>query len=238
MNEIEDLVQASIIILNESQNKALDKRTLMWNLYSNIQNNFDCSFTYFRVKDILLQNSFLYTISIYEHPDYNDYISYFNKLKYKDFEYIRKIPTQKYDRNTNPTTSFYVKDENRIFFFYGSLLWKRLIRKNEPYPKNLDVFEIALIMMAEAETLQHIDLIYEWYAFIINFYDWFSGDRDFEILKEKYFIEMKDIFLRTKARKSTKEHYPSLHINNKDELKDLALYLDKELLKIKTWFIE
>ncbi len=238
MYEIEGLVESSIITLDKSKNKSLDRKTIIWNLYHNIQNNFDCSFTNFRVMDILLKTSFTNTIEIKEHPDYDHYKAYFKELTNKNFEFICKNPLEKWDGRTNPSTSYYSNRENKIFFDYGSLLWKRIVQEDEPDPKNIDVFEIGLIIMREAQVLGYTDLIYEWYGFTINFFDWFSKGRDFEELKSKYFIEMKEIFLTSGAKKNIPEHHPSLHVHDQDELKKISIYFDENLLKIISWFIK
>lgn len=78
MYEIEGLVEYSIKTLDKSQNKNLNKKTLIWNLYNNVQGSFDCSFTHFRVMDILLKNRFTNTINIQEYA-----IKVFTTLNYK-----------------------------------------------------------------------------------------------------------------------------------------------------------
>ncbi|MCF6350206.1 MAG: hypothetical protein L3J23_04135 [Flavobacteriaceae bacterium] len=236
MYEIESLVEDSIRTISKSKNSNLNKRLIIWNLYNNVQDNFDCSFTNFRVMPILLKNAYTYVINIEEHPDYKLYKTYFEGLKNVDFEFINKNPTEEWNRETNPSTCYY--GENKIFFDYGSFLWKKNIKKEELEPKNLDVFEIALTLVKEAEKQKDIDLIYQWYGFVINFYDWFSENRDFKVLKEMYFIEMKQIFLSNYDSKNIPEHHKNLHIHNQDELKKISYYFKEKLLEIMKWFIK
>ena len=239
MYEIESLVQESIETINVSKNENIDKRNLIWNLYHNIQDNFDCGYTHFRVIDILLKYSFTYQINITEHPDYKEHKKYFKEIEQKGKDtFVLKKPTQEWNRKDNTYTCFYKSDENKLYFDYGSLLWERLIkRNNDKSPIKLEVFEIGLLIMREAKNIGEIQLIYEWFGFVMNFYDWFHNNRSFEENKKMYLIEMKDIYLQSGANKNVMEHHRSLHVHNKEELKRIAIYFDDKLLKIFEWFI-
>ena len=87
MYQIEDLVEASV---NQLCQVAIDPYQL-WNdihyLYE-FQDQFDCSFTHFRVLQELLDCGFMIPLEPCEHPLYIQDKESFNRLVQEDFAYL------------------------------------------------------------------------------------------------------------------------------------------------------
>lgn len=79
MHEIEDLVEQSIRAIDKSAMEKSAKRDTYFSLY-NFQGQFDCSYTNFRVADILIKNEFTFFFDIESHPDYLINKEYFDSL--------------------------------------------------------------------------------------------------------------------------------------------------------------
>lgn len=236
MYEIEGLVESSINAIGKTQNTSLDKKTIIWNLYDKVQNNFDCSFTNFRVMNILLETGYTQTIAVQEHPDYKTNQAFFDGLKEKGFTSILKNPSKPWSRE-NPSTSYYSQKQDLIYFDYGSPLWKQIQQGEAPNPTNLNVFETGLLVMKEAEKLKDLTLISEWYGFISNFYSFFGDAKNFEDLREQYLNEMKTIYLRSEACKIISDSHENLRVPDEEKLKAISAYFDDDLLEVMRWFV-
>lgn len=81
MHEIEDLVEWSVRVL-DARHPVADRRVRDWigELYS-FQGGYDCSFTHFRVMEILLAREYSFRFGIDEHPDYPERREFFDGLK-------------------------------------------------------------------------------------------------------------------------------------------------------------
>ncbi|MGW4532181.1 hypothetical protein ACWEOI_14645 [Nocardia sp. NPDC004340] len=81
MHEIEDLVERSVRVL-DARHPGADRRVRDWigELYS-FQGGYDCSFTQFRVMEILLGRGYCFRFGIEEHPDYRGRREFFDGLQ-------------------------------------------------------------------------------------------------------------------------------------------------------------
>ncbi|MFJ5774616.1 hypothetical protein [Streptomyces sp. NPDC093094] len=87
MHEVEDLVTDSIRLLD--RHAAADDprvRDRFAALYG-FQDGYDCSFTHFRVMDILLRRRYTYRFPLDHHPDHAERSAYFDALT--DFTALR-----------------------------------------------------------------------------------------------------------------------------------------------------
>lgn len=67
MWEVESLMEDTIRLLDRSECSAAEKRNLIWHTFQ-LQNQFDCGFTHFRLMDILLKNGYVQQYDIEHFP--------------------------------------------------------------------------------------------------------------------------------------------------------------------------
>lgn len=190
MWEIEALVENAIQLITKSEKDTLKKRLIIWNLYE-IQDQFDCSFTNFRVMDLLLQTGYTKTISIEEHPDFSKNNSYFEELKSKDFEFINVKVGKKWDPD-NPVAAYWDQKTGFIYYDLGSPLWEELEGEK---PQELALYDLGLEIIKESHEQKDKNGVYDWTAFLINYgLNYFEQSQSLEVLKEQYFKTIKSIF--------------------------------------------
>lgn len=166
MHEIEDLVEETTHLVDQSS--ALDlmaKRDILFNLYQ-LEAFFDTSYTHFRVMDILLKNRFVYRIPVAEYPQLG--ITAGQLPADEDGDWV-------YDEDQNVLA--YAQPENGTMYLYGDagdLLWKRLgeldilPEADQQPPQQFSIPHLVNIIMLEAERQQQADLLKEWYNLFVN----------------------------------------------------------------------
>lgn len=190
MWEIEALIEGAVQIVCKSEKDNLYKRAIIWNLYET-QGQFDCSFTNFRVINLLLEAGYTKTISIKEHPDFSENTTYFEALKTKDFEFINKKVGQKWSAD-NPVAAYWDKKTGLIYYDLGSPLWEKLEKET---PKEFALYDLGLEIIKEADEQNYKNGVYDWTAFLINYgLNYFEQNETIEVLKETYFKTIKRIF--------------------------------------------
>lgn len=190
MWEIEALIENAVQLISKSKKEDLHKRSFIWNLYE-IQGQFDCSFTNFRVMDVLLETGYTKTISIEAHPDFSKNNAYFEELKSKDFEFINVKIGKKWDAD-NPVAAYWDKKTGLIYYDLGAPLWEQLEKE---IPQELALYDLGLEIINEAHEQKDKSGVYDWTAFLINYgLNYFEQTSSIEVLKEQYFKTIKTIF--------------------------------------------
>lgn len=185
MWEFESLVEESIKLVDKIDTTDEKKNQLIGNLYA-IQEQFDCSFTNFRVMPILLKTGYTKTIDYTEHPDYKGNEAYFEELLTKNgTSFIYQDITQKWHRRTNPVVAYLSPKDKQIYIDFGSPL-----RKEEAVLENMFSYDLGIYLIREADKLGRKAEIYDWTAYLMAFGD----DVESEELIEKYFKEIKAIW--------------------------------------------
>jgi len=163
-HQIEDLVEDSIIIINNTDLSKLDKRDLIYNLYQ-FQYKFDTNNTLIRVRDILLKNHFLYSLPIKEHIDYSANKAYFIELD-KDAQVW--IPAYV----DEPEKGSVYLSENKIWFEVNDEYWKRirlnLPTKEQRIPKELSIINLLYRMLTLSMQQDNKLVAKRWYAAFVN----------------------------------------------------------------------
>lgn len=187
MWEFEALVEEAIKLVDKIDTTNEKKIQLIGNLYA-IQEQYDCSFTNFRVMPILLKTGYTKTIDYTEHPDYKGNEAYFEELlTKKDTEFIYRDITQKWHRRTNEVAAYFNPKDRKIYINFGSPL-----RKDEPPLEMMYSYDLGLYLIREADKLNLKEPVYDWAAYLIAF----GEDVEAEELIEKYFKEIKKIWLK------------------------------------------
>ena len=196
------------------------------NLY-NLQNQFDCSFTHFRLMDLLLKHDFVQQYDINDFPMTKEYPNFFSELSKKDFDWIWKNPTKKWSKN-NPAIAYWDKKSNKIFVDFGSEFYTK--NKDEVIKKS--PLDFGYLIIQEGSRQNDKSIVYDWTAFMINYLlAWFSTNQSTNELKTNYFSE-----IRNAIHKFDFSNYKALHegldINNIPEywLKEMS-EKQKELIR-------
>ncbi|SHN33228.1 hypothetical protein [Chitinophaga sp. CF418] len=187
--EIEGLIEYGIILVDKTDRTNEEKIKLIGNLYA-IQQQFDCSFTNFRVMPILLKSGYTRTIDYKEHPDYKGNESYFEKLLEKDdIEFIYRDIKEEWSE-TNKMVAYLDRDTRKIYIDYGSPL-----RKAEGALEVMNVYDLGIYLIREAHKRQDKGLVYDWTAFLLHIGPhWLDKKMPVEELINSHFEEIKRIW--------------------------------------------
>ncbi|MER6913584.1 hypothetical protein ABT354_18100 [Streptomyces sp. NPDC000594] len=170
LHEIEDLVAESVRVL-DARTGPDDPRVRGWfaALYT-FQSGYDCSFTHFRVMDILLRRRYTYRFPVDRHPDYAERPAHFDALT--DFTGLRVLDEDAPDFAGHDSwlEDGYV-DPPFLYCDAGTALWRRLAAAGELQgpdavpPHRTPLMEAVRQVAVAAERERDHDLIAGWYAF-------------------------------------------------------------------------
>ncbi|ACZ86764.1 hypothetical protein [Streptosporangium roseum] len=169
MHEFEDLVADSIRAL-DAHYPDPDPRVRGWVVaLFRFQGGFDCSFTHFRVMDILLRRGFTYRFPVDQHPDHAGRREYFDGLE--GFTALRVFDEDDDDFDGYATwlEDGYV-DPPYVYCDAGTDLWRRmsdegrLTGEDAVAPRRVSLVETVAAVARAAEDLSDHGLIADWYA--------------------------------------------------------------------------
>ncbi|MEW2167988.1 hypothetical protein AB0912_34095 [Streptomyces sp. NPDC007084] len=167
---IEDLVADSVRVLDR-HTEAGDPRVRDWCavLYG-FQDAHDCSFTRFRVMDVLLRRGYTYRCPVERHPDYATRSAYFDALT--EFTGLRAFDEEApgFEGYGSWLEDGYVEPP---FLYYdaGSALWRRMagtgaLRGADAVPpRRTPLIDVVREIAVAAERAGDRELVGEWYAF-------------------------------------------------------------------------
>ncbi|MGW1980683.1 hypothetical protein [Streptomyces sp. NPDC001889] len=169
MHEIEDLVADSVRVL-DSRTGPGDPRVRDWfaALYG-FQRGYDCSFTHFRVREILLRRGFTYRFPVDRHPDYAERAAYFDAVA--GFTALRTFDED--DPAFGGYDSWLEDGCVEPPFLYcdaGTALWRRMVAAGELRgpdavpPRRTRLIEAVREVAAAAEKERDHELVGDWYA--------------------------------------------------------------------------
>ncbi|WP_106601240.1 hypothetical protein [Chitinophaga ginsengisoli] len=189
MWEIEGLIEYSIHLVDKTEGTNEEKMKIIGNLYA-IQQQFDCSFTNFRVMPVLLKTGYTKTIDYTEHPDYKGNESFFEELLEKDdIEYIYRDLKEEWSEE-NKMVAYLETDTRKIYIDYGSPL-----REKEGALEIMNVYDLGLYVIREADKQQDKELVYSWTAFLLKMGPyWLDKNTSVEELINSHFGEIRRIW--------------------------------------------
>ncbi|MGW2050335.1 hypothetical protein ACWCPF_34960 [Streptomyces sp. NPDC001858] len=168
-HEIEDLVADSVIVLDRHA-QSHDSRVRDWfaALYD-FQSGYDCSFTHFRVMDVLLRRGYTYRFPVERHPDHAERSAYFDALT--EFTGLRTFDEDSpdFDGYESWLEDGYV-DPPFLYCDAGTELWRRMAAAGELHgpdaapPLRTPLIEVVREVAVAAEKEQDHELIGMWYA--------------------------------------------------------------------------
>lgn len=170
MHVIEDLVADSVRVLDRHAGPG-DPRVRDWfaALYG-FQGGYDCSFTHFRVMDVLLRRGYAYRFPLDRHPEYAGRRAYFDALD--EFTGLRAFDEDApgFDGYESWLEDGYV-DPPFLYCDTGTDLWRRMadaggLRGPDAVPpRRTPLIAVVSEIAVAAEKERDHDLIGLWYAF-------------------------------------------------------------------------
>ncbi|MET8981097.1 hypothetical protein ABZX85_36430 [Streptomyces sp. NPDC004539] len=167
---IEDLVADSVRVL-DGHAEAGDPSVRDWfAVLYDFESGYDCSFTRFRVMDILLRRGYTYRFPVDRHPDYAERSAYFDALT--EFTGLRTFDEDApdFDGYESWLEDGYV-DPPFLYCDAGTALWRRMVAVGELHGsdaaplRRTRVIEVVREVAVAAEKEHDRELIGLWYAF-------------------------------------------------------------------------
>ncbi|MEM6801047.1 MAG: hypothetical protein AAF696_06555 [Bacteroidota bacterium] len=228
-HQLEDFVEDAIRLIHIASLEKSEKRSLIFNLY-NFQSAHDCSYTHFRLADILQEHHYFYQWPIERHPDYKTQTEYFSGLKLENGKWIKGSfagdDAQIYARE--------IAGKAYLYFDAGDHFWLRikdqLAEEDQiaprTYPSSL-LFLKLLNIAAEEES----ELLARVYAVFVNsILEFYLDARD--SIPDKFEDWLKDQELL--AIRSFAEKYQDQILDSEEEDEFLALADLEEEMEIAT----
>ncbi|MCH5670636.1 hypothetical protein [Streptomyces gilvus] len=160
-HRVEDLVEQSIRLV-DSRHPADGLRVRDWiGVLFHVQDQYDCSFTHFRVMDILLRRGFTFRFPPVEHPDYGERREAFAALT--EFTALKDVHGGGWLED-----GYFDPDPPFVYCDAGSALWRRMVHLGRlAGPAAAPLRELPLIDVLEAiaaagEELGDRGLIADW----------------------------------------------------------------------------
>ncbi|MFP2927039.1 hypothetical protein ACLESO_17920 [Pyxidicoccus sp. 3LG] len=159
MHEIEDMVEGAVRVLDRRAAAGdLAPRSQLARLFA-FQGEYDCSFTHFRVMDLLLARRFTYRFDITDHPDHEARKKFFEGIE--EFTYLHDDPADDTGEGTGDILSpmaGYIEPPY-LYCDAGSSLWRRMVEAGRlkgpdaepPVPLRLVDVVHEVLLGAEAE---------------------------------------------------------------------------------------
>lgn len=159
---IEDLIEGSIRLLDKhfpaEDRRVRDRISALYRF----QDIFDCSFTHFRVMEVLLKRGFTYRVPLTDHPEYPRRQTYFDALT----EFTALAPIEDDEDPSGWLDQGYV-DPPHLYCDAGTTLWTRLVESGrlpaEP-AQRIPLVDVVRDVVTAAETDGDIELIALWHA--------------------------------------------------------------------------
>ncbi|MEU0540391.1 hypothetical protein ABZ319_11005 [Nocardia sp. NPDC005978] len=198
LHVVEDLIEQSIRLLHVASPKD-DRRVRerIATLYR-YQDVYDCSFTHFRLLDILLERGFTHRFELRQHPEYSGRADYFEQLT--EFTALAEI-----DPEEDPSgwlEDGYV-DPPHLYCDAGTALWRTMIQSGQITGSDAEplapapLAEVVHEVVRAAEHAGDVETIALWHALGwhgITEDAWLDHPRDDPAL-----AAIRDIALRTGA---------------------------------------
>ncbi|WP_157978279.1 MULTISPECIES: hypothetical protein [Nocardia] len=159
---IEDLIEGSIRLLDKhfpaEDRRVRDRISALYRF----QDIFDCSFTHFRVMEVLLKRGFTYRVPLTDHPEYPRRQTYFDALT----EFTALAPIEDDEDPSGWLDQGYV-DPPHLYCDAGTTLWTRLVESGripaEP-AQRIPLVDVVRDVVTAAETDGDVELIALWHA--------------------------------------------------------------------------
>lgn len=200
MHDIEDFAEQMVHLVNDSEISNEEKIELIYNIYK-FHDSWDTSFTKLRVFQILADTGYFYLFDPPEHPDYEKYKDFFDRLPESNEMYIYEDPVAGCTGDAEPTSYWldysYDSEKNEEFPLNkmcceaGSPVWSYFVGA-EKAPKKmpeLQLFSRLTELAAENNDIYAMGELY----FIVSyvFFD-LESEEDKQLLEKMKPVLLKD----------------------------------------------
>lgn len=215
MYEIEDVVELSIRALAKSSLSDRKIRSLIYNLYE-FQKEWDCSFTNFRIPQILIRYQYMFPFKLEEHPLYNSNKDKMEEIRKKDFAFIGDSDDGYWCKRYRNAKGEYV-EFGKLCCDAGSDLWNTMISMGKITglgalpPEILGYPDMILEVVTEAKKQRNDKLLALWYMVCFLTAD--------EPMEADTISQLKDIFVEEKVFREAGK-LPGFEIT-KEDIEDL-----------------
>ncbi|MCP3097846.1 hypothetical protein LZ198_03040 [Myxococcus sp. K15C18031901] len=168
MHEIEDMVEGAVRVLDRRAPAGDDAPRSQFARLLAFQGECDCSFTHFRMMDILLARRFTYRFDVADHPDHATRREFFQGIT--EFTYLHEDLTDDPDASEGESRPLagYIEPPD-LYCDAGSPLWRRMVEAGkltgpdaEP-PAKLLLIDVVLEVLRGAEAAGDAELIAMWF---------------------------------------------------------------------------
>lgn len=181
MYQIEDLVECSIAQLSTEADDPHRRRCDIHYLYE-FQNQFDCSFTHFRVLHELLDCGYILLLDPQQHPLYDERREEFEEILRRDFGYTPGA-SGGYWCGTIENAKGEPVVLNKLCCDYGSPLWRQLVAEGRLSGEDArpllppDPYGLVLRILQRVSAEEDTYLFVNWYSFFPFLLD-ISGEKE------------------------------------------------------------
>lgn len=198
MHEFEDLVQLSVEVLAHQRPTDLDLRSAFATLYQ-LQAQFDCGFTHFRVMPELVQHRFVYRMTPPQHPRYPEpAVQALLDQPVEGVSFVRVDPLAPWGPD-NPEAGYL--SEGALYADAGSPLWAAWVAQGvltgadaQP-PQTLALAPLVLAIVQAADAMGAPDVIWLWF----DLFPAFVSDDDEtlqQLQSDPVVLKIREIFRR------------------------------------------
>lgn len=215
MYEIEDVVELSIRVLAKSSLTDRKIRSLIYNLFE-FQKEWDCSFTNFRIPQILIHYQYMFPFPLEEHPLYEANKDKMEEIRKKDFTFLGDLEDGYWCRRYRNAKGEYV-EFGRLCCDAGSDLWNKMVSLGKITglgampPEILDYSSMLLEIVTEAKKQKNDKLLALWYMVCFLTAD--------EPMDSDTIIQLKDKFIEERVFREA-DKLPGFEIT-KEDIEDL-----------------
>lgn len=241
MHEIEGFAEQMVHLVNESNIGNDEKIDLIYNIYE-FHDSWDTGFTKLRVYHILVETGYFHLFNPHEHPDYEKYKDFFDKLPESNEMYIYEDPIAGYSEDAKLTSYWfdnaYDSETDKEFPLKkmcceaGSPVWAHFVGE-EKMPKKMTLIRLFDRLTELAVDKNDIYSLGE--LFYFTSYT-FMEPETFDEENIKCLEKMKTVLLKDDVMATLSELYLDYRIGSREDFEDDCFEDGENGQMLKEWF--
>lgn len=177
-----DLVEDSIRTLDEASLTDAEFQGDVERLYE-FQSEYESRPTYFRIMELLERRGSFLSVSLEDHPDYDEHRDVFDEMETTSVSPVFRDPGEEWSEEDNPVVGYSAAGD--LYVERGGELWERLVDREvlegdetDP-PAERSLFRAVRDVVEVAEREGDVDLLLRWYV-TLGFHLGFHVDEEDE----------------------------------------------------------